>query len=313
MLICIFLSSIQSKSISLTNETFHQILQNYSNVPIMMEFWDPWCPHCKKFRPIFQQFAEQYEDPSKIIFADCNCVENTQFCHLFQFDGYPAVLWHDPVRRETFYFNGAYNQEGLFGFMNKQLFFPILFLTNSSSFNDYLKQTNIASIFRIDYFHRDDKKFDLLKKVIQDFRQSDAFFIAIQNSSFSSFQFSVYPDSSPLYFTSNYTYDNLHDFIDSNILSLLPQLTGRLFDSFQNNRQKALVFFIEKDSNQYDEAKKFVSKYIGHYSSKNRTLMRNLSNNFNNSNFSNNFNNSNNKIFPLANLQATYLNFQKDD
>jgi len=51
--------------IELTDATFDQTVHN-SDVPVLVDFWAPWCGPCKMIAPIIQEIAAEYTDKAKI-------------------------------------------------------------------------------------------------------------------------------------------------------------------------------------------------------------------------------------------------------
>ncbi|UCC98464.1 MAG: thioredoxin [Phycisphaerales bacterium] len=51
--------------IELTDATFDKTVHN-SDVPVLVDFWAPWCGPCKMIAPIVQEIAEEYADRAKI-------------------------------------------------------------------------------------------------------------------------------------------------------------------------------------------------------------------------------------------------------
>jgi len=51
--------------IELTDATFDQTIHN-SDVPVLVDFWAPWCGPCKMIAPLIQEIADEYADKAQI-------------------------------------------------------------------------------------------------------------------------------------------------------------------------------------------------------------------------------------------------------
>lgn len=78
-----------SKVIELTDLNFDKEITD-SKEPVLVDFWAPWCGHCRVQAPILDEFASEVGDKVKI--AKVNVDENQKKAAQFGITGIPAIL-----------------------------------------------------------------------------------------------------------------------------------------------------------------------------------------------------------------------------
>jgi thioredoxin 1 len=61
-----------------------------STVPVLVDFWAPWCSPCRMLMPTIENLAEEYEGKLKIV--KMNVDENTETPAKYSVRGIPTLL-----------------------------------------------------------------------------------------------------------------------------------------------------------------------------------------------------------------------------
>jgi thioredoxin 1 len=70
------------------NEFEDQVLN--SELPVLVDFWAPWCGPCRMLSPIVEDLSQDYE--GKIVFAKLNTDENPQTPGQYGIMSIPSLL-----------------------------------------------------------------------------------------------------------------------------------------------------------------------------------------------------------------------------
>ncbi len=92
---------MQSEPLNVTDAAFEKtVLQ--SNLPVVVDFWAPWCGPCKMVAPTLDKLAKEYA--GKLLIAKVNTDNHPQWAQKYGVRGIPTMLFvagGNVVHRQT--------------------------------------------------------------------------------------------------------------------------------------------------------------------------------------------------------------------
>lgn len=79
-----------------------------SNIPVLVDFWAPWCAPCRMLAPILEEIAREYQGRLKVV--KLNTDENPVTANAYGIQGVPTLIL----------FTRGFARERLVGLMPKQ-------------------------------------------------------------------------------------------------------------------------------------------------------------------------------------------------
>jgi thioredoxin 1 len=80
---------IMGKYVTVTDESFQaDVLE--SNVPVLVDFWAPWCGPCRALAPVLDNLAAEFE--GQMVVAKVNVDENMKYATQYGVQGIPRII-----------------------------------------------------------------------------------------------------------------------------------------------------------------------------------------------------------------------------
>ena len=81
---------MSSKPIHVSDSDFQEVVLR-SELPVIVDFWAPWCGPCRMVAPILDRIAEDFN--GELIIAKVNTDENPEWAMKFGIQGIPTMLF----------------------------------------------------------------------------------------------------------------------------------------------------------------------------------------------------------------------------
>jgi len=103
------MSLLDTKPIELNDTNFDEVVVN-SDIPVIVDFWAPWCGPCKMMAPNFQNSAKNF--PLKALFVKVNTEDTQQLGARFGIRSIPTIIVFKDAK-EVHRISGALDENSL--------------------------------------------------------------------------------------------------------------------------------------------------------------------------------------------------------
>ncbi|OCT89683.1 protein disulfide-isomerase A3 [Xenopus laevis] len=134
-----------SDVLDLTDDNFESVVAQHS--VLLVEFFAPWCGHCKKLAPEFETAATKLKGTLSLAKVDCTANSNT--CNKYGVSGYPTLkIFRDG--EESGSYDGPRTADGIVSTMKKQAGPASVDLRSLEEFEKFIadKDASVVGFFR---------------------------------------------------------------------------------------------------------------------------------------------------------------------
>ena len=102
-----------SSVLDLIPSNFDQVVLN-SGKPALVEFFAPWCGHCKTLAPIYEELAQHFAfAENKVSIAKVDADNHKELGRKFGVQGFPTLKWFDGKSDKPTDYTGGRDLESL--------------------------------------------------------------------------------------------------------------------------------------------------------------------------------------------------------
>lgn len=113
--------SAKSAVIDLVPDNFDDVVLK-SGKPALVEFFAPWCGHCKNLAPVYEELASNFESASsKVSIAKVDADAEKSLGKRFGIQGFPTLKYFDGKSDKPEDYNGGRDLESLTNFITEKI------------------------------------------------------------------------------------------------------------------------------------------------------------------------------------------------
>ncbi|KAM9944293.1 hypothetical protein ACTFIT_008981 [Dictyostelium discoideum] len=169
LLVCVAFSEEKTTVVQVTSDNSDIITTGNW----LVEFFAPWCGHCKRLAPVYEELAQLYNvdiENSKVKIAQVNCVDNQSVCSKYEIKGYPTIKYFSEGEIKDY--RGSRDKNSFITYLDSMSKSPILNIESKEQLKEKLKENKVSFIFISSGSETKDKEilsgYKIVTKQIQD-------------------------------------------------------------------------------------------------------------------------------------------------
>eukprot|EP00246_Nothoceros_aenigmaticus_P003989 TRINITY_DN15252_c0_g2_i1.p1 TRINITY_DN15252_c0_g2~~TRINITY_DN15252_c0_g2_i1.p1 ORF type:complete len:370 (+),score=66.71 TRINITY_DN15252_c0_g2_i1:118-1227(+) len=113
------MSSAPSEVVVLSPANFDSVVLDKSK-DVLVEFYAPWCGHCKSLAPIYEQVATAFKGDTDVVVAKLDADAHKELGEKYGVSGYPSLKWFPKSNKEGEDYNDGRSLEDFVSFINSK-------------------------------------------------------------------------------------------------------------------------------------------------------------------------------------------------
>lgn len=113
------LKKAASNVVVLDGSNFDKIVKD-SSKDVLVEFYAPWCGHCKRLAPDYEVVANAFAGEDNVVVAKIDCDAHKEKCAEFEVSGYPTLKWFGKNSKEGEKYESARDVDSFITFINNK-------------------------------------------------------------------------------------------------------------------------------------------------------------------------------------------------
>jgi len=107
-----------SNVVVLDDRNFDKIVKD-TNKDVLVEFYAPWCGHCKKLAPDYEIVGNAFAGDEHVVVAKIDCDANKDKCGAYDVSGYPTIKWFPKTNKDGEKYEAGRDVESFVNFINR--------------------------------------------------------------------------------------------------------------------------------------------------------------------------------------------------
>ncbi|KAL6324170.1 hypothetical protein AAG906_006441 [Vitis piasezkii] len=113
------IAAVPSNVVVLTSDSFDEVVLNEKK-DVLVEFYAPWCGHCKSLAPIYEKFATAFKSEGDVVIANLDADKYKDLAEKYGVSGYPTLKFFPKGNKAGEDYDGGRDLEDFVTFINEK-------------------------------------------------------------------------------------------------------------------------------------------------------------------------------------------------
>eukprot|EP00164_Ancoracysta_twista_P005616 GFYU01007701.1.p2 GENE.GFYU01007701.1~~GFYU01007701.1.p2 ORF type:complete len:360 (-),score=136.52 GFYU01007701.1:149-1228(-) len=103
--------------VDLDPSNFDDIVMD-SSKDVLVEFYAPWCGHCKRLAPEYETAAKAFEKEDGVVVAKMDADKHSDFAQKYNIQGFPTIKFYSKQQKDGVDYEGGREADAFVNFLN---------------------------------------------------------------------------------------------------------------------------------------------------------------------------------------------------
>jgi len=104
-----------------TNNTNNSLIRLTSGKGALVEFYAPWCGHCKQLTPKYEKLAQVFAGEKDVLVAKVDATEENDLANKYDVSGYPTIKYFPKDGSEPVSYEGGREVDEFVKYLNEKV------------------------------------------------------------------------------------------------------------------------------------------------------------------------------------------------
>jgi len=113
------LAAVSGESLVLTKDNFDKYVMDPTK-NVLVEFYAPWCGHCKNLAPTYEKVADTFKNEPNCIVAKVDADSEKELGSRFGISGFPTIKFFPKANKDGEEYSGGRSEQNFIDFLNEK-------------------------------------------------------------------------------------------------------------------------------------------------------------------------------------------------